>query len=114
MAVTGQFEFRKTFWGKLVLQVEEEVKPFWQSKPKRRWRDATLMDLAPPERRNLIGIGRKSRPASLLFTHKEPEPPTAPSAPADSAKMVHHKSWLALTAVDVIGLAAPPGARGVL
>ena len=46
MAVTGHFEFRKTFWGKLVLRVEEEVKPFWQSKPKRRWRDAALMDLA--------------------------------------------------------------------
>jgi hypothetical protein len=41
MGVTGQFEFRKTLWGKLVLRVEEEVKPFWQSKPKRRWRDAT-------------------------------------------------------------------------
>src|SRR4051812_25800036 len=111
MAVTGQFEFRKTFWGKLVLQMEEEVKPFWQSKPKRRWRDATLMDLAAPEMRHLIDIGRKSRPASLLFTHKEPEPPTDLSAPADSAKMVHHKSWLALTAVAVIGLAAPAGAR---
>ena len=41
MGVTGQFEFRKTLWGKLVLRVEKEVKPFWQSKPKRRWRDAT-------------------------------------------------------------------------
>src|SRR4051812_41116500 len=95
----------KTFWGKLVLQVEEEVKPFWQSKPKRRWRDATPMDLAAPE------IGRKSRPASQLSPHKEPEPATDLSAPADSAKMVHHKSWLALTAVAVIGLAAPAGAR---
>src|SRR3954451_16038150 len=37
----------------------------------------TPMDLAAPELRHLIDIGRKSRPASLLFTHKEPEPPTA-------------------------------------
>jgi hypothetical protein len=29
MAVTGRFEFRKTLWGKLVMRVEEEVKPFW-------------------------------------------------------------------------------------
>src|SRR4051812_36918377 len=79
MGVTGQFEFRKTLWGKLVLRVEEEVKPFWQSKPKRRWRDATPMDLAAPELRHLIDIGRKSRPASLLSPHKEPEP----GAPAD-------------------------------
>jgi hypothetical protein len=84
MGVTGQFEFRKTLWGKLVLRVEKEVKPFWQSKPKRRWRDATPMDLAAPELRHLIDIGRKSRPASLLSPHKEPEPATDLSAPADA------------------------------
>ena len=58
MGVTGQFEFRKTLWGKLVLRVEEEVKPFWQSKPKQRWRDATPMDLAAPELRHLIDTKR--------------------------------------------------------
>ena len=45
MALTGRFKHRKALWGKIVLQVEDEVKPFW-SKPgalKRRWRDATLM-----------------------------------------------------------------------
>ena len=63
MALTGKFDFRKTLWGKLVLRVEEEVKPFWsRSKPevlKRRWRDATLMDLAAPEMRCLIDMGLK-------------------------------------------------------
>jgi hypothetical protein len=53
MALTGKFKFRKTLWGKILLQIEEEVKPFWsRSKPearKRRWRDATLMDLAAPD-----------------------------------------------------------------
>lgn len=70
MALTGNFEFRKTFWGKIVLRVEDEVKPFWsRSKPgvlKRRWRDATLMDLAAPEMRYLIDSGLKpwARPQS--------------------------------------------------
>ena len=68
MTLTGKFDFRKTFWGKVVLRVEEEVKPFW-SKPgalKRRWRDATQMDLADPQMRFVIDMGLKpwSRPAS--------------------------------------------------
>ena len=60
MGLTGKFKFRKTLWGKIVLQIEEEVKPFWShSKPnslKPRWRDATLMDLAAPEMRTLIDM----------------------------------------------------------
>ena len=60
MGLTGKFKFRKTLWGKIVLQIEEEVKPFWsRSNPearKRRWRDATLMDLAAPEMRTLIDM----------------------------------------------------------
>jgi hypothetical protein len=58
MGLTGKFKFCKTLWGKIVLQIEEEVKPFW-SKPgalKRRWRDATLMDLTAPEMRFLIDM----------------------------------------------------------
>src|SRR3954452_3866866 len=80
LGVTGQFEFRKTLWGRLVLRVEEEVKPFWQSKPKRRWRDAHRWTSL----QHLIDIGRKSRPASQLSPHKEPEPATDLSAPADA------------------------------
>ena len=60
MGLTGKFKFRKTLRGKIVLQIEEEVKPFWsRSKPearKRRWRDATLMDLADPQMRFLIDM----------------------------------------------------------
>jgi hypothetical protein len=60
MGLTGKFRFRKTLWGKIVLQIEEEVKPFWsRAQPgalKRRWRDATLMDLAAPEMRTLIDM----------------------------------------------------------
>jgi hypothetical protein len=60
MGLTGKFKFRKSLWGKIILEMEEEVKPFWsRSKPglvKRRWRDATLMDLAAPEMRTLIDM----------------------------------------------------------
>jgi hypothetical protein len=60
MALTGRFQFRKSFWGRIVLQLEEEVKPLWsRSKPKalkRRWRDAKLMDLADPALRPLIDM----------------------------------------------------------
>src|SRR4051812_44831963 len=63
MALTGRFQFRKSFWGRIVLQVEEEVKPFWRRpKPgalKRRWRDATLVALATPEMRPLIDMSLK-------------------------------------------------------
>ena len=62
MALTGRFKFRKTLWGKTVLQLEE-VKPLWsRSKPnalKRRWRDAKLMDLADPALRPLIDMRSK-------------------------------------------------------
>ena len=61
MGLTGKYQFRKTLWGRIVLQIEEEVKPFW-SKPdalKPRWRDATLMDLAAPELRPLIDMRYK-------------------------------------------------------
>ena len=80
MALTGKFRHRKALWGKIVLQVEEEVKPFWsRSKPgapKRRWRDATLMDLAAPEMRPLIDMGSKpwARPHSLSAPSKVSDP----------------------------------------
>jgi hypothetical protein len=64
MALTGRFDFRKTFWGKIVLRVEEEVKPFWSKSGelKRRWRDTTLMDLTATEMRYLIDMRFKPYP----------------------------------------------------
>jgi hypothetical protein len=59
MVLTGRFNFRRSWFGKLVLEVEEEVKPFFGSdkKPlKRRWRQAALFDLAQPEMRALIDL----------------------------------------------------------
>jgi hypothetical protein len=83
MGLTGKFKFRKTLRGKIVLQLEEEVKPFWsRSKPealKRRWRDATLMDLADPQMRTLIDMRFRSHLRSqssfapeATSTHREP------------------------------------------
>src|SRR3954462_11532040 len=81
MPLTGKFRFRKTLWGRMVLQLEEEVKPFWsRSKPdalKRRWRDATLMDLAAPELRPLIDMRSRpqfrfqSTPTQAVPAHRE-------------------------------------------
>ena len=85
MGLTGKFKFRKTLWGKIVLQLEEEVKPFWsRSQPvvlKRRWRDATLMDLAAPEMRHLIDMRFKPylyahTSASRAALHQRPRPRT--------------------------------------
>jgi hypothetical protein len=59
MTLTGRFNFRRSLFGRLMLEVEEEVKPFFASdkKPvKRRWRKATLIDLAQPEMRALIDL----------------------------------------------------------
>lgn len=58
MALTGRYDFRKTLTGKVVLRVEEEVPAFWSRKGERplrkRWRDATLIDLTSTELRMLM------------------------------------------------------------
>ena len=59
MGLTGGYRFRKGLRGKTVLQVEEEFTPFWSASGvvKRRWRDATMIDLADPTLRSLIDLG---------------------------------------------------------
>jgi hypothetical protein len=63
MPLTGRFTLRRTIGGKIVLQVEEEVKRLWPFSrwhpTKRRWRDATIMDLAQPELRPLMDLRYK-------------------------------------------------------
>ena len=59
MALTGRFNFRKTLSGRLRLQVEYEGASLWsfltgKKTACRRWRDATVLDLAAPELRTLI------------------------------------------------------------
>ncbi len=58
MALTGRYDFKKTFTGKVLLLVEEEVPSFWSRKGerslKKRWRNASLMDLTSTELRILM------------------------------------------------------------
>ena len=58
MALTGRYDFKKTLMGKVVLRVEEEVPAFWSRKGarpiKKRWRNATLIDLTSTELRMLM------------------------------------------------------------
>src|SRR3954470_12826114 len=66
MALTGRFNLRKTFTGRIVLQVEEEVQGMWArltGRPKlhRRWRDANVLDLAAPELRSLVDLRFRPR-----------------------------------------------------
>ena len=81
MALTGNFDLRKTIWGRIVLRVEEEVKPFWSKSGalKQRWQDTTLMDLAAPEMRHLIDLrfrphfrSQSSFAPEAATTHREP------------------------------------------
>jgi hypothetical protein len=83
MSLTGRFRHRRSFGGKLVLQVEE-VRPRWLRRSKRpRWRDAKVMDLAAPELRTLIDLGKRA-----LFLPRDttaPSPaPRSPEGPADA------------------------------
>jgi hypothetical protein len=85
--LTGRFELRRTWRGKIVLQIEEEVKSGWlrsrSANFRRRWRDATVMDLATPEMRSLIDLRHKPRAVMSYETRSavpsigEPTPPNA-------------------------------------
>jgi hypothetical protein len=63
MALTGRFTFKRSLWGKIVLQVEEEVRTVWPASRRtpfrKRWRNAALMDLAAPELRPLMDLRYK-------------------------------------------------------
>ena len=71
MRLTGRFNFRRTFTGKLVLQLEEEVKARWPAyrtaPTRRRWRDANVMDLTKHELRALVDL--RSKPQFAPQSH---------------------------------------------
>ena len=59
MALTGRFCFRLTRLGKVALVVEEEKPRFWpfaKASTRKRWRDASLMDLAHHELRKILDL----------------------------------------------------------
>ena len=55
MALTGRFNFKRTWLSRLTFVVEEEYQSLWGGE-KRRWRRATLADLAEPEMRPLVDL----------------------------------------------------------
>lgn len=72
MALTGRFNLRKSFSGRIILQVEEEVKSAWsllsrQPKFRRRWRDAKAMDLAAAELRALMDLRNRPQFVTQAF-----------------------------------------------
>jgi len=92
MALTGRFNLRKSFSGRIILQVEEEVKSVWslfsrQPKLRRRWRDAKAMDLPAAELRALMDLRNRPRfvtqafePTQVVRTVQRAEEPALPSA----------------------------------
>ncbi len=83
MFLTGRFRFRRTLFGRVLLQVEEERKPRWslsRNRPGRlRWRKARVMDLVRPELRALVDLLNRQ---AISLRH---QPPTSPSAAPISA-----------------------------
>ena len=72
MSLTGRFNFRRTWTGKIVLQVEEERRSLLSKALRKHWRDAGVLDLAAPALRRLIDM--RLRPAYAV------EPATAAAA----------------------------------
>ena len=64
MSLTGKFAFRRTLTGKIVLKVEHEVNAAWPfsrtGAPRKRWRDAKMVDLTEAEMRTLMDL--RTRP----------------------------------------------------
>ena len=59
MSLTGRFNFRRTWTGKIVLQVEAERRSMFGKGFRKRWRDANVLDLAAPALRRLIDLRLK-------------------------------------------------------
>jgi hypothetical protein len=72
VSLTGRFNFRKTWRGRLNLEIEEDVHSRWGGE-KRRWRKARVADLAEPEMRALIDL--RFRPQFAAFPRLADQPP---------------------------------------
>jgi len=96
MALTGRFNLRKTFTGRIILQVEEEVEGFWGrmiGRPKlhRRWRDANVLDLAAPELRSLVDL--RFRPRYMPQETAQDWPRAPRQLEAIPAQTVHYETY---------------------
>ena len=107
--LTGRFNFRRTFSGKLVLRVEEDVPSRWpwsRGERHKRWRDAGSLDLAAPELRGLVDLRSKHHypghrhyeladvgPAALVDDFRLPGDAARPALPnADSSWHLHRSA----------------------
>ena len=83
--LTGRFTFRRTFTGKIVLQVEEEIRTPWPMSRKRplrkRWRNATLIDLAATEMRPLMDLRMRGAFHAVEVTRAPPAATVTEAAP---------------------------------
>jgi hypothetical protein len=77
MSLTGRFDLKRTWLGRLALYVEENFQSVW-GKEKSRWRRATLKDLAEPEMRTLIDLRSQRQfrrhPSIQIATLVQPTP----------------------------------------
>lgn len=78
MRLTGQFNFKQSLFGRLVLYVEEERRPVWPwARPdavRRRWRRARVMDLTRHELRGLVDLGHRQHYLGLARPLAAPAP----------------------------------------
>lgn len=81
--LTGRFTFRRTLTGKIVLQIEEDIRTLWPLSHKRafrrRWRDAKLMDLTATQLRPLMDLRMKPPSHTVEVS---PAPPASGSTDA--------------------------------
>ena len=91
MPLTGRFYFRRTVLGKVVLMVEEEKERTWSlswnGKTRKRWRDASLMDLTHHELRKILELQDKfstsvNEPRDDGHSHKPSPRPSVRSSAA--------------------------------
>ncbi|MXQ12909.1 hypothetical protein [Microvirga makkahensis] len=98
MALTGRFNLRKTFTGRIILQVEEEVQGFWgrmMGRPKlhRRWRDANVLDLAAPELRSLVDLRFRPRYMPQAQETVQDWPKASRQLEAIPAQTLHYETY---------------------
>ncbi len=98
MALTGRFNLRKTFTGRIVLQVEEEVQGFWsrmtgKTKLHRRWRDASVLDLAAPELRSLVDLRFRPRYMPQVQEPTQDWPKAPRQLEAIPAQTLHYETY---------------------
>ena len=98
MALTGRFNLRKTWTGRIVLQVEEEVPSFWsrmtgKTKLRRRWRDANVLDLAAPELRGLVDLRFRPRYMPQTSDATQEWPKSQRQLEAIPAQTLHYETY---------------------